>query len=136
MMAFTRENQATHGGLRRRKLALCGALSAMFLTVPAWAQTTSFTATYQGTNNTTCNTSFSINGEEPSASGTFPVFLYMVGTTETFNNASATAAVQGMANRGYVAGTIQYDSGAFGSCSQISSKAACIFNPNSASSAV
>jgi hypothetical protein len=136
MTVFMRENQATLGGSRRRKLAFCGALSAMLLTAPALAQTTSFTATYQGTNNTTCNTSFSINGEEPSADGTYPVFLYMVGTTESFNNASATAAVQGMANLGYVAGTIQYDSGLFGSCSQISSKAACIFNPNSASSAV
>jgi hypothetical protein len=112
------------------------ALSALLLTGSAWAQTTSFTATYQGTNNTTCNTSFSIDGEEPTAAGTYPVFLYMVGTTETFSNASATAAVQGMANRGYVAGTIQYSSGSFGSCSQIGAKAACIFNPNSSTSAV
>jgi len=60
----------------------------------------------------------------------------MVGTTETFSNASATAAVQGMANRGYVAGTIQYDSGSFGNCSQIGAKAACIFKPASSTSAV
>jgi hypothetical protein len=112
------------------------ALSALLLTGSAWAQTTSFTATYQGTNSTTCNTSFSIDGEEPTAAGTYPVFLYMVGTTETFSNASATAAVQGMANRGYVAGTIQYNSGSFGNCSQIGAKAACIFNPNSSTSAV
>jgi hypothetical protein len=112
------------------------ALSVFLLTGSAWAQTTSFTATYQGTNSTTCNTSFSIDGEEPTAAGAYPVFLYMVGTTETFSNASATAAVQGMANLGYVAGTIQYDSGSFGSCSQIGAKAACIFNPNSSTSAV
>jgi hypothetical protein len=119
-------------------LALCGALSAMVLTGPAWAQTTSFTATYtgQGVAATTCNTSFNIDGEEPTAAGTYPVFLYMVGTTETFNNASATAAVQGMANRGYVAATIQYDSGEFGNCTQIGGKAQCIFNPNSSTSAV
>jgi hypothetical protein len=111
-------------------------LSALLLTTSAWAQTTGFTATYQGTNNTNCNTSYSIDGEEPSASGQYPVFLYMVGTTESFNNASAMAAVQGMANRGYVAGAIQYDSGSFGSCSQIAAKAACIFNPNNSKSAV
>lgn len=121
---------------KRHGMITGSALSALLLTGSAWAQTTSFTATYQGTNSTTCNTSFSIDGQEPSAAGSYPVFLYMVGTTESFNNASATDAVQGMANRGYVAGTIQYDSGSFGNCSQIAAKAACIFNPNSATSAV
>jgi hypothetical protein len=121
---------------KKHGVIIGSALSALLLTGSAWAQTDSFTATYKGTNSTTCNTSFDIDGVEPSAAGSYPVFLYMVGTTESFNNASATAAVQGMANRGFVAGTIQYDSGSFGSCSQIASKAACIFNPNSATSAV
>jgi len=122
----------------RHGLMMWSALSALLLTGPAWAQTTSFTATYQasGGNGTACNTSDSISGQEPTAAGTYPVFLYMVGTTETFTNASATAAVQGMANRGYVAATIQYNSGSFGNCSQISTKAQCIFNPNSSTSAV
>jgi len=124
------------GKTSSRHAIIGSALSALLLTGSAWAQTTSFTATYQGTNSTTCNTSYSIDGEEPTAAGTYPVFLYMVGTTETFNNASATAAVQGMANRGYVAGTIQYNSGSFGNCSQIGAKAACIFKPSSATSAV
>jgi hypothetical protein len=123
---------------RRMGLLLGGALSAVLLTGSAWAQTTSFTATYtgQGEGATTCNTSFSIDGQAPSASGSYPVFLYMVGTTETFNNASATAAVQGMANLGYVAATIQYDSGEFGNCSQISGKSSCIFNASSSTSAI
>ena len=123
---------------RGKGLALCGALSALVLGGPAWAQTTSFTATYtgQGTLATTCNTSFSIDGEEPMAAGKYPVFLYMVGTTEAFNNASAIAAVQGMANRGYVAATIQYDSPEFGNCAQIGGKAQCIFHPGSPTSAV
>jgi hypothetical protein len=100
--------------------------------------TTSFTATYtgQGNNATTCNTSFTITGQEPSTTGTFPVFLYMVGTTESATNASATAAVAGMASRGFVAGTIAYSSGAFGNCSQISGKARCIFNGASSTSAL
>src|SRR5262245_41336269 len=44
--------------------------------------TTSFTATYTGQGNgaTTCNTSFNISGQEPSTTGTFPVFLYTIGT--------------------------------------------------------
>jgi hypothetical protein len=100
--------------------------------------TTSFTATYtgQGNNATTCNTSFTITGQEPSTTGTFPVFLYMVGTSESATNASATAAVAGMASRGFVAGTIAYASGSFGNCSQISGKARCIFNGASSTSAL
>lgn len=123
---------------RKHGLIMGAALSALLLTGPAWSQTTSFTATYNGSgnNSSTCNTSDSINGQEPTAAGTYPVFLYMVGTTESSTNASAEAAVQGMASRGYVAATIAYNSGSFGSCSQISTKAQCIFNPNSTTSAV
>lgn len=105
----------------------------------SWGQTTSFTASYtgQGTSATTCNTTFNITGQEPSAAGTFPVFVYMVGTTETFNrNGAASAAVSGMAQRGFVAASVQYDSGEFGNCSQISGKAKCIFNPSSSTSAI
>jgi hypothetical protein len=121
----------------KRYLAMASGASALIGTV-AWGQTTGFTASYegQGIAATTCNTSYTITGQEPDASGKYPVFLYMVGTTETSTNASATAAVQGMANRGYVAATIQYDSAEFGSCSQIGGKAMCIFNPHSSSSAV
>ena len=100
--------------------------------------TTSFTATYTGQGNgaTTCNTSFNISGQEPTTTGTFPVFVYMVGTSETFTNASATAAVAGMASRGFVAATVAYNSGTFGNCSAISGKARCIFNPSSTTSAI
>lgn len=100
--------------------------------------TTAFTASYtgQGNNATTCNTSFAITGQEPTTTGTFPVFLYMVGTTESATNASATAAVAGMASRGFVAATIAYNSGSFASCTGIQGKARCIFNPSSATSAV
>lgn len=100
--------------------------------------TTSFTASYtgQGSNSTTCNTSFNISGQEPSTTGTFPVFVYMVGTTETFTNASATAAVAGMASRGFVAATVAYNSGSFSGCTTISGKARCIFDPASSASAI
>jgi hypothetical protein len=100
--------------------------------------TTSFTATYtgQGSGASTCNSTFNISGQEPSTTGTFPVFIYMVGTSETFTNASATAAVAGMASRGYVAATVAYNSGTFSGCSTISGKARCIFNPSSSASAI
>jgi hypothetical protein len=100
--------------------------------------TTGFTATYtgQGSGASTCNSTFNITGQEPSTTGTFPVFIYMVGTSETFTNASATAAVAGMASRGYVAATVAYNSGTFSGCSTISGKARCIFNPASSTSAI
>jgi len=100
--------------------------------------TTSFTATYtgQGSGASTCNTTFSISGQEPATTGKFPVFVYMVGTGETFTNASASAAVAGMASRGYVAATVAYNSGTFSGCTTLSGKARCIFNPASATSAI
>lgn len=100
--------------------------------------TTGFTATYtgQGANASTCNTSFTMTGQEPSATGTNPVFLYMIGTGETATNASATAAVAGMAAKGFVAATIAYDSGTFNGCGPLQGKAKCIFNSGSTTSAV
>jgi hypothetical protein len=125
--------------LFRRTHQALSMLFALFLTVSATGQTTSFTAAYkgQGTGSTTCNTSFGITGEEPSAPGAFPVFVYMVGTTETFNhNGAASAAVAGMAARGFVSASIQYDSGEFGNCTQISGKARCAFDPSAGASAI
>ncbi|HET9626175.1 MAG TPA: hypothetical protein VFP84_32660 [Kofleriaceae bacterium] len=100
--------------------------------------TAAFTATYvgQGANASTCNTTFTITGQEPTGTGTNPVFLYMIGTGETATNASATAAVAAMAAKGYVAATIAYDSGSFNSCGPLDGKARCIFNAGSSTSAV
>jgi hypothetical protein len=102
------------------------------------ASTETFTASYQGagTNSNNCNTTDSISGVEPTGAGPFPVFIYMVGTTETFTNASAMAAINGMAAKGYVSATIQYNSASFGDCAQIQAKSECVFNPSSSSSAV
>lgn len=79
--------------------------------------------------------SYKIEGTEPS-SGKHPVFIYTVGTTETWNNAQAKAAVAEMAAKGFVAAAVQYNSALFGSCSQILSKAKYIYNSGSSSSAV
>jgi hypothetical protein len=123
---------------RNNRIARSIALTISSLSGIAWAQTTTFTLTYtgQGLASTSCNTSFSIDGVKPSAPGSYPVFLYFVGTTETFNNASATAAIEGMAARGFVAATVQYDSTEFGSCSEISGKSSCAFNPKTSTSAI
>jgi hypothetical protein len=100
--------------------------------------TPSFASAYlgQGFGAATCSTVFSIAGQEPSTTGTFPVFIYLVGTTENSTNASAIAAVNGMASRGFVAATVAYDSGSFSGCAGTSGKARCVFNGASPTSAL
>jgi hypothetical protein len=113
------------------------ALGIALLGTAAWSATTTFTASYSGANGSaTCGTTYRISGVEPSDTAKRPVFLYMVGTTETYNNAQAMAAVNAMAAKGFVAAAIQYNSGSFGTCTDIGQKAACIFKPASTTSAV
>lgn len=121
-----------------RTLTLAGGLC---MSMAAWSQTystTSFTASYtgSGTSGGACNQTFSINGEAPAASGTYPVFIYLVGTTESYDNASAMAAVHDMASKGYVAASVGYATSLFGGCSVLSGKASCVFNPNRQMSAI
>lgn len=114
------------------------ATSTLFVTA-ALAATTPFSMSYSGANTSggSCGSTYNISGVEPSTSGTrYPVFIYMVGTTETYNNASAMAAVNSMANKGYVAATVEYASSQFGNCSVLGAKSSCIFNPNSSASAI
>lgn len=116
-----------------RRWRLLGA--ALVLTAFAGAAGAgSFTTTYR--NGSSCLSSYNIKGVEPDASGTNPVFLYFVGTTENYDNANAMAAVNAMAAKGFVAATIQYPNSSFGSCSTIGSRAKCAFNAGSANSAI
>ncbi|HYD61999.1 MAG TPA: hypothetical protein VEC35_16660 [Noviherbaspirillum sp.] len=118
----------------RLALALCA--STVFGSA-ALAQT-SFSASYSGASVSggSCTSTYNISGMEPTNTGTYPVFVYMVGTSENYTNAAAMEAVRRMAAKGYVAATIEYASSQFGSCSVINGKAACAFNPNSAASAI
>lgn len=113
------------------------ALCAAFLALGAQAQT-SFSASYNGASPSggDCSSTYNIVGMEPSTPGKHPVFVYMVGTWENFTNASALEAVRRMAAKGYVAATVEYGNSAFGDCNVIGSKAKCIFDPDSAASAV
>lgn len=114
--------------------ALCAAALACG---GAWAQT-SFAGMYNGagTSGGTCSSSYAISGVDPAGTGPFPVFIYLVGTSETYTNATAMAAVNAMAAKGYVAATIDYAASQFGTCSVLSAKSSCAFNPNSTLSAV
>jgi hypothetical protein len=124
--------------LPSRRLAAVVAVVGLLCGLPVHAQTTSFAASYNGASASggSCGSSYGISGEEPSATGTYPVFIYMVGTSETYSNAAAMAAVQAMAAKGYVAATVDYATSQFGACSVLSAKSSCIFNPNSSVSAV
>ncbi len=104
----------------------------------AHAQTTSFAAMYTGagTSGGSCSSSYAITAVEPSTAGTYPVFIYLVGTTENHDNAAAKAAVNAMAAKGYVAASVDYATSQFGTCSVLAGKANCIFKPDSPSSAV
>lgn len=113
-------------------------LAGAFFGMAAWSQTTTFASIYSGagTSGGACSSSYNIAGVEPSAAGTYPLFVYVVGTNESYNNGAAMAAVNSMASKGYVAATIDYAASQFGSCSVIGDKASCAFNPNNAASAV
>jgi hypothetical protein len=119
--------------LLRHIVAAGSFISMVAASSSAWA-VDSFTASYK--NGTNCGTSYSITGREPTTAGTYPVFVYMVGTSESYTHASAIQAIEGMASYGHVAATIAYPNSSFGTCSAIGSKAQCAFDPNSAASAV
>ena len=116
---------------------LLGMFLAVAWTSAAQAQTlSSFTTTYSGGSGLVCGSTYNIRGQEPAASGRYPVFIYTVGTTENYDHSSAMAAVQEMAARGYVAATVEYDNGSFGSCSTLTSRARCIYDAGRSSSAI
>ncbi|WP_164016224.1 hypothetical protein [Pyxidicoccus trucidator] len=116
-------------------------LLGVFLTLAfaptADAQTlSSFTGTYSGGSGLICGTTYNIRGREPAATGRYPVFIYTVGTTETYDHSSALAAVEEMAARGYVAATVEYDNATFGSCTTLQGRAKCIYDSSRSSSAI
>ena len=114
--------------MHSRLIRIAAIATALLGTATAWAG--NFTSSYSAGLST-----YSIKGTEP-ASGKHPVFIYTVGTTETYDNAQAMGAVAEMAAKGFVAAAVQYDSSLFGTCSQILSKAKYIYNSGSTSSAV
>jgi hypothetical protein len=112
-------------------------LAATLLSASA-AGAQNFAASYNGagTSGGSCAMSYGIAGVEPSGTGPYPVFIYLVGTNETYNNGAAMAAVNDMASKGYVAATVDYAESQFGACAVLGAKSSCVFNPNSTLSAV
>jgi cysteine-rich repeat protein len=78
-----------------------------------------------------------IVGAEPSAAGKYPVAVYLTGTSMNFNGIEAQAFTQRMAQRGFVAATVEYANSTYPSnCTAASSRAQCIFDPTASSSAI
>ena len=100
------------------------------------AAQTSFSATYKGGSTASCGTTYNLQGKEPSGSGKYPVYVHIGGTGETYNGAWASAAVDAAVARGFVAATVQYDNGSFGTCATIGQRAKCIFDPANVNSAI
>lgn len=103
--------------------------------------TLAFEASYRNTHLASvsengCRAPHRILGREPAARGRYPVFIYTVGTLESFDNAVALAAVERMAARGYVAATVEYPNLAFGACERLSARSECIYDAGSPHSAV
>lgn len=97
-----------------------------------------FKSQYQGYAGagTGCNKQYAIRGYEPRDGKKHPVFIYTVGFLEIYDNGPAMAAVKAMAERGYVAATVNYITATFGTCDQIGAKAQCIYDAGSTESAV
>ncbi|MGE0861684.1 MAG: hypothetical protein AB7P42_21395, partial [Gammaproteobacteria bacterium] len=122
--------------MTRRTWVLPALLLSLSLSL-AQAAVVPFTDSYLGTDGgAACDNAFDIVGAALDDGLQHPVFIYTVGTNETFDNAEARAAVAAMAAKGFVAATVAYDTSTFGNCALIAQKAACMFRRNSASSAI
>jgi hypothetical protein len=79
----------------------------------------------------------SIKGYEPTTSGTYPVFIFVTGTSMTFDGSVDEDLIQYMGGQGFVAATVQYDNSSYpSSCGPMQAKASCIYNTSSSVSAV
>lgn len=120
-------------------LFLAASYSLMSLSPLQASELDSFEASYKNTGNfggPVCWKPHDILGKEPTDEGQHPVFVHLVGTTEDFDNAQASAAVQEMAERGFVAATVDYPNVGFGGCSAMKNKSECVFDEDSHKSAI
>lgn len=83
-----------------------------------------------------CGTDYAIRGRAPSGNGRYPVFVYLMGTFESFPTPAAQAAVERMARRGFLAVNMDYPNGSFGECPTLSRRSECAFDRGRSGSAV
>jgi hypothetical protein len=98
---------------------------------------TSWAGSFFGNGSCTGTSNNGIKGYEPTGGGTYPVFVFLTGTTMTFDGSVDEDLIQNMAGRGFVAATVQYDNSSYpSSCGPAQTKASCIYNTSSSSSAI
>lgn len=78
----------------------------------------------------------SISGHEPKTSGRYPLFVYLTGTQMSYQGIEAQALTRAMAERGFVAASVEYDNGAYAYCNGMLSKARCLFGDARSESAL
>jgi hypothetical protein len=112
-------------------------LGAALLSSAASAQTASFTSSYTGGSGATssCGSTYSIMGKEPTT-GTHPVLIWTVGTGQSYTDSMSTAVLNAAVARGFVAASVQYNSGTFGGGFILTNRARCIYQGSSANSAL
>src|SRR5215472_17757292 len=98
---------------------------------------TSWAGSFFGNGSCSGTSNNSIKGYEPTVAGTYPVFVFVTGTTMTFDGSVDEDLIQNMAARGFVAATVQYDNSSYpSSCGTMTTKASCIYNTSSSASAI
>lgn len=78
----------------------------------------------------------SLVGHEPAEAGRYPVAIWLTGTLADYAGEGALAFTAAMAQRGFVAASVEYTNSMYGTCSTLKTRASCVFNAASASSAV
>ena len=78
----------------------------------------------------------SLIGHEPSATGKYPVAVWLTGTLADYAGEGALAFTRSMASLGFVAASVEYTNTTYPSCSALTTRASCVFNASSASSAI
>ena len=120
-----------------QSILAAGCLLGAALLSNAAVQAADFTSSYTGGSgsSSSCGTSYAIMGKEPT-SGTHPVMIWTVGTGQSYTDAMSTAVLNAALARGFVAASVQYNSGTFGSGSTLTNRARCIYNGASTTSAL
>ena len=113
----------------RNKLVFIVALMATAL-LHAQTSVVSFADTYMGTwlDGSACAVKQPIVGYQPTTPGSYPLFVYLVGSLEPYNDATADAVLRAAAARGWVAISAKYNNGLNHDCTTLNNKAACLFN--------
>lgn len=111
------------------------ASALLFLATAVHSQETQFSMTYKAAS---MNKALQINGYEPSAAGTYPVFIYVTGTKLSPWSADDQLITQEMASRGFVAVAVDYTTRMLypGNCAGLTTPVTQVFNPSDPASAV